>query len=164
MRRSLSAIFGFRAGASGDIAGEGVEAHQSFVAGPAQLVEGHRDGGFAKAQHDAIGHRRGAGPIVVGQAGQAGARALGEAVAHLSGRRDARAASGTGYLPRRPKLALAMELLAGTAWLPAGGSQGRPPPRSCLTGGCNCRTALRALLAELASQLNPALGRSTEGR
>jgi len=54
-----------------------VEAHQSFVAAPAKLVEHHRDGGFAEAQHEAIGHRRGVGPIVVGQAGQAGTRALG---------------------------------------------------------------------------------------
>jgi len=63
-----------------------------------------------------------------------------EPVGHLGGRRDARVASGTGHLPRRPQLARAMEALASTAWLPAGGSQGRPPSRPCLTRDCHCRT------------------------
>ena len=54
-----------------------MEAHPSFVAVSVQSVEGHRDGGLAEAQREAIGHRWGAGPIVVGHLGQAGARALG---------------------------------------------------------------------------------------
>jgi len=54
-----------------------VEAHQSFVAGSAQLVEGQRDGGFAEAQPEGFGDRRGARSTVVGQAGRAGVRTLG---------------------------------------------------------------------------------------
>jgi len=82
-----------------------------------------------------------------------------ELVGHLGGRRDACVSSGTGSLPSRPKLTRPIEVLAGTAWLPAGGSPGRNAPdaspneRLPLTNG-----RYAALLAELASQRNPALG------
>ena len=84
LRRSLSAIFGFRGRPPG-VVREGVEAHQSFAAAPAQWVEAHRDGEFAKAQHEAIGHRWGAGPIVIGPACEAGARALGRRLGTSAG-------------------------------------------------------------------------------
>jgi len=76
LRRSLSATFFFRAGACGERRrrrGGPSELRRSA----AQSVDGHRDGGFAEAQREAIGDRRRARSTVVGQPGQAGLRSLG---------------------------------------------------------------------------------------
>ena len=122
-----------------------MEAHPSFVAAPAQSVEGHRDGEFAEAQREANGDRRGARSTVVGQAGRAGVRTLGRRL-------------DTSWAQRRPDRIRyrppSKEAAAGSAAPAArrhsvaarGGFAGANVVDLCLTGGCNRRTGRYAAL------------------
>ena len=120
VRRSLSAILAFGPVAPGS-GRDGVEAYQSFVVAPAgAAVEGHRDGRFAEAQREAIGHRRGARSTVVGQAGRAGVRTLGRRLGTSVG----------AETPGSPSIPAASQ--GGRSWL--GRSSCSPAQRGCLRG------------------------------
>ena len=82
--------------------------------------DGHRDGGFAEAPREAIGHRPGARSTVVGLAGRAGVRALARRLGTSVG----------AETPGSPSIPAASQ--GGRSWL--GRSSCSPAQRGCLRG------------------------------
>jgi hypothetical protein len=144
LRRSLSDFFGFRPG--------GAPGHRRSRPRSAQWSRGP-----TSRTPDRLGGAPGAG----GMASEAMGCALGSHLGASVAAEDGRNVRGTGDLRGGATASAAVRGPAEEVLVRALGSRGEHF-RFLPNVGCNCRTALRAWLAELASQLNQALGLSQE--